>query len=143
MGKDCWGPLGNCRKPLSPDVYVSLCSFLRWGLVSSENKEAGPRPGLLVFYSAIFLSGTPASLDQEKDHWRGIWELKSYRTLEECAKNSLGISQVYMKKTKKMRRNARCWASFASPRWSRGDRVLFPKALQSCFQSSLPKATCN
>lgn len=118
-------------------MCVSLCSFLRWGLVSSENKEAGPRPGLLVFYSTILLSGTPASLDQEKDHWRGIWELKSKRTQEECVKNSLCISQVYMKKAKKMRRNAPCWASFANPGWSRGDRVLFPKALQSYVSKAL------
>ena len=76
--------LGAVRKlqaTLSPGVCMSLCSFLRWGLVSSENEEAGPRPGALLFYSAILLSGIPASLDQEEDHWRGIgsWNKKELR----------------------------------------------------------------
>ena len=43
-----------------------------------------------------------------------------------------------MKKTKKMRRNAVCWASFANPGWNRGDRVRF---LRLC--SRVSKALCQ
>lgn len=34
-------------------------------------------------------------------------------------------------------------ALFTNPGWGGGDGLLFPKALQSCFQSSLLKASCS